>query len=614
MSLALKDRFRCAACRELLFEPLTLPCGYSVCCRCFRSHTGHSTGRSRAAQEETAKPVTDSHETPDTTPISSPSSPTTTFYVCPARPCRQKHPYRQERPDVILLHILHTYFPFETEALQLVKQGEERLRSWLKDKDGFEIQLAFEGVEDNELGMRCHDSANTASDSEFVDGRTPSGRCLKSMQRAFEKRGQISNVIATSFTPAIERVPTLQLPYLLRAEALSEMFCFNAALEDAQRARQINSSNCRGMVAEKLIIWRKGIAEQAAECLSDVKDRADDSSAEQSRTSPSDYTALDSSLSSDDLECNLCLSLLHDPVTCPCGHTYCRTCILSSLDKHSRQCPLCRIPLPPIGYFLSRPANRILDRLARDLFLGEWNARAPGAENKLKKFGHMDDVPIFVCSLVFPGAAQAFHIFEPRYRVMIQRCMATNKRFGICLPNRHPTLTSSAPYVNHGTLVEIRHVEPIPSREPPVQTPEGPLPRFLIEVIGIHRFRVLDRSVDPTGYNVASMERVEDILPEDDSSISLSLRRTIPEQLNILTQRIQSFTQDLLTSLPQQARTTFQNQHGQPPSDWSDLCYWVAGFLPLSPYRLYELLSLNSVLARLEKVCEWIDEVVGKGA
>ncbi len=42
-----------------------------------------------------------------------------------------------------------------------------------------------------------------------------------------------------------------------------------------------------------------------------------------------------------DFECPLCFRLLWQPITTPCGHTFCKMCLDRVLD-HNIECPMCK--------------------------------------------------------------------------------------------------------------------------------------------------------------------------------------------------------------------------------------------------------------------------------
>ncbi|XP_065118223.1 E3 ubiquitin-protein ligase TRIM47-like [Paramisgurnus dabryanus] len=61
----------------------------------------------------------------------------------------------------------------------------------------------------------------------------------------------------------------------------------------------------------------------------------------------------EASVSQDQFSCSICLDLLKDPVTIPCGHSYCMSCIAALLDHQMRySCPQCR------QTFTTRPVLR----------------------------------------------------------------------------------------------------------------------------------------------------------------------------------------------------------------------------------------------------------------
>ena len=64
--------------------------------------------------------------------------------------------------------------------------------------------------------------------------------------------------------------------------------------------------------------------------------------------------------------------LLWQPVTTPCGHTYCRACIDRSLD-HKPECPLCKASIP--AFHKSNTVSKINVFLVYVIFLTSFSRK-----------------------------------------------------------------------------------------------------------------------------------------------------------------------------------------------------------------------------------------------
>src|SRR2546425_11799726 len=74
------------------------------------------------------------------------------------------------------------------------------------------------------------------------------------------------------------------------------------------------------------------------------------------------------------------------------------------------------------------------------------------------------ELPIFPLPIVlFPGAPQPLHIFEPRYRQLLHDCLAGDRRFGIAYVGPDPP-PDADPVPNPG---DAGGVALLPSKQPP---------------------------------------------------------------------------------------------------------------------------------------------------
>ena len=89
-----------------------------------------------------------------------------------------------------------------------------------------------------------------------------------------------------------------------------------------------------------------------------------------------------------DFECRLCFELLHMPITTSCGHIFCKSCLLRSLD-HNVACPICRMSLAEFLRNTLKPVTKIIEDILELFFNKEFNTRRENHINKMERLSRL---------------------------------------------------------------------------------------------------------------------------------------------------------------------------------------------------------------------------------
>lgn len=289
---------------------------------------------------------------------------------------------------------------------------------------------------------------------------------------------------------------------------------------------------------------------------------------------------------SDDFDCILCMKLLFEPVTTPCGHSFCRACLVRALD-HNSCCPLCRAVL---HISPNHPFNVTLKSIIERNFPTE-NAARQLEQAELDK--DVDSMPLFLLSVIaFPTQPFPLHIFEPRYRLMLRRCLEGQRRFGIvCCTQAQPK------GIDIGCIVEIKNSHMLP---------DG---RSFVETVATKRFRILNRWLQD-GYVCGKVDIFRDEAFPDEQS---------REQAKQVAEQIRSHIVGLMNahasnssgvSDPGALRQLVESFEAMPAltptCDLEQFSFWVAAHIPLPAPFSMEILQSRSTRERLQKLLEVI--------
>ena len=183
------------------------------------------------------------------------------------------------------------------------------------------------------------------------------------------------------------------------------------------------------------------------------------------------------------------------------------------------------------------------------------------------------ELPLFPLNIVlFPGAELPLHIFESRYRVMINECYEQEKPFGVVLVQPESDLLQEEPY-SVGTMAEIEALD---------RLEDG---RMNLIAKGTRRFRILSQHHEKP-YLSGIVELYEDVAePEQMLVVYANHARSL----------FDAYLQILLEVVGKE-QIEFNL-----PTDPEELSHFIAYFLDVQDEQKQRFLELTSTQQRLQE-------------
>jgi ATP-dependent Lon protease len=183
------------------------------------------------------------------------------------------------------------------------------------------------------------------------------------------------------------------------------------------------------------------------------------------------------------------------------------------------------------------------------------------------------ELPLFPLSevVLFPGRPLPLHIFELRYRIMMNTILQSDRRFGVLMVD-----PANGKVANVGCCAEIIDFNRLPDD------------RMKVATLGQQRFRVLEY-VREKPYYVGLVEWIED-QPTD-------------KDLRVLSTEVDQLLRDVV-----RLSAKLMGQDIELPDDIPnspiELSYWVASNLHGVAHEQQSLLEMQETVARLEREAE----------
>lgn len=183
------------------------------------------------------------------------------------------------------------------------------------------------------------------------------------------------------------------------------------------------------------------------------------------------------------------------------------------------------------------------------------------------------ELPLFPLPelVLFPGAHLPLHIFEFRYRIMMNTILQGDRRFGVLMFN-----PSTGQPARIGCCAEVLHHQKLPDD------------RMKMMTVGQQRFRVLDY-VREKPYRVGLIEWIEDDPTTEDLSSLVNEVDQLLRDVVHLSAKLTSQDVELPSNIPNLPL---------------ELSYWIASNLYDASEEQQTLLEMQNTATRLEREAE----------
>jgi Lon protease-like protein len=200
------------------------------------------------------------------------------------------------------------------------------------------------------------------------------------------------------------------------------------------------------------------------------------------------------------------------------------------------------------------------------------------------------EIPLFpLGTVLFPHMPLALHVFEERYRRMLQDCRNAGTSFGVVAIQEGSEVGRGAVPFRVGTLARIRHAQ---------QLTGG---RSQLLVVGASRFSI-DSLSHAKPYLVGSIHYLQDVAASPDDAESLA---------RALTVQFRRYLAGMVSA------TGTKDEEFEIPDEPELLSYTVAASLQVETARRQELLEINTTedrlrncMALLRREQAWLDQML----